>query len=256
MNLNLYTNIANNYTSSSQKIRNLSEYWFENNMYCPNCLNNHIIKLPNNYRASDFQCDKCKNTFELKSSSKKFGKKVVDGEYNTMINALLYNRTPNFFFMQYSKDSWSVKNIFIVPKFFFSESLIEKRKELSETARRHGWVGCNILLNRIPEDGKIDVIKNEKIIEKSKVNKRYKKLIFLNTKNAASRGWASDTLKIIRDLNKTEFSLKDLYEYKCELKKLHPENNNIEAKIRQQLQILRDNKIISFDYSGHYILIK
>ncbi|MCB9805227.1 hypothetical protein H6769_06535 [Candidatus Peribacteria bacterium] len=38
--------------------------------------------------------------------------------------------------------------------------MIEKRKPLSSTARRAGWTGCNILLNLIPESGKIYYIQN------------------------------------------------------------------------------------------------
>lgn len=37
----------------------------------------------------------------------------------------------------------------MVPKYFFSPEIIEKRKPLADTAKRAGWIGCNILLNRI-----------------------------------------------------------------------------------------------------------
>ena len=44
----------------------------------------------------------------------------------------------------------------------------------------------------------------------------------------------------IEKLNKKEFHLKELNIFLDELILKHPENNNIEPKIRQQLQFLRD----------------
>lgn len=52
------------------------------------------------------------------------------------------------------------------------------------------------------------------------------------------------------------FSLKDFLKNKLEdFKIFRPNNRNIEAKVRQQLQFLRDDGLISFlDNSGHYTL--
>lgn len=52
------------------------------------------------------------------------------------------------------------------------------------------------------------------------------------------------------------FSLKEFLKDKLEAFKIfRPNNKNIEAKVRQQLQFLRDDKLISFlDNSGHYTL--
>jgi len=47
-------------------------------------------------------------------------------------------------------------------------------------------------------------------------------------------------MNCIESLNKNEFSLQEIYKFENDLKVLHPENNNIKAKIRQQLQFLRD----------------
>ena len=48
------------------------------------------------------------------------------------------------------------------------------------------------------------------------------------------------------------FSLSDIYRYFAILQKKHMYNHNIEAKIRQQLQILRDKKFIEFTARGEY----
>ena len=43
-----------------------------------------------------------------------------------------------------------------------------------------------------------------------------------------------------------------MYAFVKELQLKHPKNNNIEAKIRQQLQFLRDKGIIEFKGNGKY----
>ena len=43
-----------------------------------------------------------------------------------------------------------------------------------------------------------------------------------------------------------------MYEFVNELKIKHTSNNNIEAKIRQQLQFLRDKGFIEFTSRGNY----
>ncbi len=47
-----------------------------------------------------------------------------------------------------------------------------------------------------------------------------------------------------------------MYKYEKCFKELHPQNNNIQAKIRQQLQILRDNRILKFEKRGIYEVIE
>jgi type II restriction enzyme len=244
------------YKSGAQIARVLTENWYVDNMYCPCCLNKSVKRFPNNTKVSDLYCEKCNNKFESKGSSKPFSKRVVDGEYSTMIKVINSDSAPNFFLMHYSTDDWLIKNLSMIPNFFMTSSMIEKRTALSDSARRHGWVGCNILISNIPEEGKINVIRNEQIIDKMKVNNLYQKMIFLKSKDPKFRGWTLDVLRCVQNLDKTDFVLKDLYNFKNNLKELHPENQHIEAKIRQQLQILRDNNILKFNNRGTYSLTR
>jgi len=117
-------------------------------------------------------------------------------------------------------------------------------------------VGCNIRLDNIPENGRIDIIKNERIIDKEIVNDQWKKMFFLNMKTPATRGWTSDVLKCVEELASKEFTLNEAYDFKDYLQELHPDNRHIEAKIRQQLQVLRDNGIVRFVSPGKYHLLR
>lgn len=257
INLSLYQKeVFKNYKSNSQRARVLTENWFNSQMYCPSCLNNSVTSYPNNKKVYDFLCDKCKTDYQLKALGKKFTNRVLDGEFNTMIRAVNYNKAPNFFLLHYSPEEWVVKNLLVVPKFFITSSVIEKRKPLASTARRAGWIGCNILLKRIPDEGTISIVKNEKIIDKEKVNKTWRKMFFLNLEKPKAREWTADVLRCVEDLNKKVFTLREAYACENYLSELYPKNKHIKDKIRQQLQILRDNKILEFIDRGKYKLLK
>lgn len=257
MNTVIYNeNVLEKYHSKSQIARVLTESWFKEEMYCPNCLHYELLKKPDNTQVIDFVCDNCDNKFQLKAQSKPFYSKVVDGAFFPMINSVQHKTNPNFSFMHYSFENWKIQNLFMIPKFFFSPSIIEKRKPLSPTARRAGWIGCNILLSRLPELGKIKIIENEIIAPKKDVQKTWKKLSFMDKEHSGRRAWLSDILYCIQKLNKKEFSLTEMYDFEGYLSELHPNNLHIKPKIRQQLQILRDEGIVEFKSRGEYIIKK
>jgi len=72
---------------------------------------------------------------------------------------------------------------------------------------------------------------------------------------ADQRGWTLDVLKVVRELGSEQFSLKDVYARQSHLAALHPNNHNIEPKIRQQLQVLRNMGFVDFVSPGQYHLI-
>lgn len=167
--------LAVQYKSPLQKVRVMSENWVGNNIFCPCCGNPHISKLENNKPVADFVCESCGEIFELKSKCGALGKKINDGAYETMINRITGSSNPDLFILQYTK-TLEVKNLFVIPKFFFVPSVIEKRKPLSPSARRAGWTGCNILISEVPYQGKISIITEEKLRDKSEVVAEYKRI--------------------------------------------------------------------------------
>ncbi len=251
MNFNFNTELVNTYTNNSQRIRIMSEHWVAQNIFCPICGNFHINSVANNSPVADFICENCGEIYELKSKNKKIGKKIVDGAYSTMIERIISANNPNLFVMQYS-DNLQVINLTLIPKFFFVPSIIEKRKPLSEKAHRAGWIGCNILYSEIPEQGKVEIINNQKIADRKTVIDKYAKLKKLQTDNIENRGWILDVLACVNTISKINFSLQDMYKFADELQAKHIDNHNIKAKIRQQLQVLRDKGVINFLGDGHY----
>ncbi len=247
--------LAARYKSASQKVRVLTEHWVDESVFCPNCGHLNIDKYENNKPVADFYCKNCREDYELKSKQNSVGTRVLDGAYRTMLERLTCSNNPNFFLLNYDLSNLSVTNFFVIPKHFFVPEIIEKRKPLALTARRAGWVGCNILLNSIPQAGKIFFVRNRQVKPREKVLAEWKKTLFLREEREISaKGWLLDTMRCVEKLGKRKFTLDDVYAFENELSRLHPDNKHIKDKIRQQLQVLRDKSYLDFVSRGYYRL--
>jgi type II restriction enzyme len=126
-------------------------------------------------------------------------KKVHDAGYDAMVAAIRSDRAPNLFVLQYSS-SWLVENLLLIPRAFFTESVIEKRKPLGPKARRAGWVGCNILLSEIPIDGKIEMVSAGCPLSERLVRDEFSRVRKLADLPPQLRGWTVDVLTAVRRL--------------------------------------------------------
>ncbi|MEN9852268.1 MAG: hypothetical protein RI996_211 [Candidatus Parcubacteria bacterium] len=251
MKLALNQELGTEYSSSTQKIRVITEKWTLKNIFCPNC-GRAISEYVNNKPVADFFCKNCVEDFELKSKKGKVRGKVAAGAYSKMIERLNSNTKPNFFFMGYL-ETWSVYDFFVIPKHFFTTDIIEKRKPLGINAKRAGWVGSNILFSKIPKAGQIFYIENGVCVSKKDILEKWQKTVFLKQiKKSDAKGWILDIMNCIDDLDKNIFSLSDMYQYENDLAALYPENKNIKPKIRQQLQFLRNKGYLEFLGEGKY----
>jgi type II restriction enzyme len=143
----------------------------------------------------------------------------------------------------------------LIPSFFFSPAAVQKRKPLGPNARRAGWVGCNILLSEIADDGKIRIVSDSTALSAEVVRARYRRISPLAGIRANTRGWTLDVLRMVRKIGQKRFGLQDLYAFEDELSERYPNNRNVKPKIRQQLQVLRDLGLVRFNGVGHYELL-
>ncbi len=230
----------------------MTEDWLERNMYCPVCGALSIQKAEPNAPVKDFFCRHCCSEYELKSKHAKthrFGSAVIDGVYRTMIKRITSLDNPSFFFLHYDNDA--VNNLIIVPKCFFIPDIIQKRNRLRRSAVKAGWEGCNILLGQVPDSAKIPIIRNGEVMDVEEVCQKYNRVYSLQTRSVKSRGWLFDVLQCTEKLGSL-FTLEQMYSFVDFFKMKHPSNKNIEAKIRQQLQFLRDKGVIEFVGRGVY----
>ena len=158
MNLSMTGDLAAAYHSGAQRARVVTEAWARSQLYCANCDSSSLGETPANNRAIDFVCPSCHAPFQLKARHNALGETVTDGAYTAMVAAIREDRTPNLLLMRYALATWEVRDLLLIPSFMFSESAVIKRKPLAATARRAGWVGCNIDLNRIPADARIPLV--------------------------------------------------------------------------------------------------
>jgi hypothetical protein len=231
------------YLSGSQSARAWTEQWVHNQVYCPNCGGAKIDAFPNNSPVADFFCANCNEEYELKSQKVAFRDKILDGAFRTKCERLAANNNPSLFLLNYDLKLLSVKDFFVVPKHFFVREIIEERKPLSATARRAGWIGSKILLNRIPDAGKIFIVRAGLPAPKDAVLSKWKQTLFLRDQAPEARGWLIEVMKCVEAIGKRDFQIDDIYAFENRLGQLYPENRNVRAKIRQQLQFLRDRAI-------------
>lgn len=251
MNLTFNTSLADGYTSNSQIARILTENWALKSLYCPSCGGLPLNAFENNRPVADFYCKRCNEEFELKSKQGKLSNTINDGAYSTMIERINSENNPNFFFLTYTKN-WTVNNLLVIPKQFFTPEIIIKRPPLAKSARRAGWVGCNIDISKVSDSGKVFLIKNTQIIDRNIVKETFNRTLFLRTKSKSARGWTLDVMACVDLIKKEAFTLDEIYSFEKDLKLKYPNNNFIKDKIRQQLQLLRDKGIIEFVSRGNY----
>jgi len=252
MQLQMDRDVAAAYRSRSQWARVVTEFWGEHNLYCANCQSPSLLRSRPNTQVVDFTCPECLSLFQMKSQSSAFSRRITDAGYEAMRRAISEDRTPNLIAIHYDPTSWKIQNALLIPRFAFSMSAIEKRKPLAITARRAGWVGCNILLCNIPEDARIDLVRDGMPTRPDVVRRKYSRLIPLARLRSGLRGWTLDVLRVARSLEKEDFSLEEMYAHDATLSSLHPVNRHVRPKIRQQLQKLRDLGLIEFVRPGHY----
>jgi type II restriction enzyme len=242
------------YKSASQRARVGTESWGAINFFCPACESPSLRSAAQGTAAIDYVCPSCDSPFQLKSQSKPLRSKIVDAAYSEMKRAILEDRTPNLFVLHYDLDTWAVRTVLLVPHFAFTLSTLEKRPPLAPTARRAGWVGCNILLDRIPMHARISLVSEGSPHAPREVRRSYNRLRPLEKLQIEKRGWTLDVLQVVQSLGKMEFTLADVYAHTHDLAKLHPKNAHIPDKIRQQLQVLRDLGLLEFLAPGSYRL--
>lgn len=238
------------YKSASQVARVMTETWTRDHIFCPNCWNT-ISEFENNRPVADFYCKNCMEEFELKSKkSQSLGNIVPDGAYWKMIERLESSTNPSFFFLTYTPRR-EISNFLVIPKHFIqTKNIIRAPRILKD---RGEYIMCNISLVGIPESGKIFYIENWVQKSEKQVLETWKKTTFLReSSNIQTKGWLLDTMRCIDMIGKKEFTIADIYNFTTILKEKHPENNNIEAKLRQQLQVLRDKWYLEFSGRGVY----
>jgi type II restriction enzyme len=244
---------ARGYRSASQRARVLTEGWVASQLPCPACGHPRLEQRPNNAPLADFGCPACEEGFELKSQSRPLGRRIAAGAHRSTLARVRAPERPNLLLMHYDLRDLSVRSLLVVPKQFLVPVFISERPPLRAGARREGWVGCNILLDGIPEAGRIAIVEAGSPRPRREVQAAWRRVLAMREITGdAARGWLLSVLRCVERLGGREFALADIYAFAPELARLHPGNRNVEPKIRQQPQRLRDAGQIEFLGRGRY----
>jgi type II restriction enzyme len=238
--------------SRSQWARRFSEAWWAERGYCFNCGSPDLTPTPPNTPARDFVCDDCAHPYELKAKTGGAFTKVVDGAYGAMMKRIAALETPTFLLMRYQDEA--VSDVTAIHRVFLTGLAIQERKPLPVTARRAGWIGCNILLGGVPPEARIAVFAEGRFLPRKTVQQKFALVSGVASKAAESRGWMAATLAQLHTLGKQRFTLREAYALEPTLQEMFPDNHHVRDKIRQQLQVLRDAGFLEFLERGVYRL--
>jgi len=238
----------------TQNARVRTEGWVAAHLFCPGCGAEALRSLPNNSPVGDFACDACAEEFELKAKNGRLGAKVLDGAYSAMTARLKARNNPNLLVMSYDRAAARVTDLIVVPKHFFTPTIIEPKAWTHPKGRSNPWQGCNILIGKVPAVGKIGLIRDSRAVPKAAVLEQWRSTLFLRETSQTARGWLLAVMGAVEALGRREFALAEVYAQEGRLAALYPGNNNVRAKIRQQLQVLRDLGWLTFEGRGRYAI--
>ncbi len=238
---------AKGYKSNSQIARRITEAWVPSNLPCPKC-GGKLEPYADNMRTKDFFCSKCREDYQLKSKTGKFGGRLLGAAYGPTVEAARKGEFPSLLLLSWRKESNAVTGLRVIAGAAISPAAIIPRKPLGPNARRAGWQGCIINLRGIPQSAIVIVVQGGRLTEGSNY---LDSLSPLRELRSSQRHWLTDVLNVVDRLG-TEFLLGDVYAAEDELAKSHPENSNVRPKIRQQLQVLRDLGLLVFEGRGRY----
>jgi type II restriction enzyme len=250
--LSLRPELIRGFSSYSQVGRVLTQDWVGRQLPCLSCSTLPLIPTPQNTKSRDFDCTHCGQPYELKSTSRKFGRHIPDGEYRTFCSTIEADRTPNLLLMEYDLTSFGVRSLTAIHRRLVSECAVIPRKPLSASARRAGWQGCSLDLASVPSAARIQVVAASTILPWNLVLEGWSRFDFMVRLRPESRGWLRDVLALIERLPPGPFGLGSVYQFESELQSLHPSNQNVRPKIRQQLQLLVAAGLIRREARGEY----
>jgi type II restriction enzyme len=237
--------------SQSQIARRVTQGWIARELGCLSCNSLRLSQTAENTKARDFVCGSCDEPYELKSTSGRFTRWVLDGQFETLMDVITSGRTPNLLLMEYDRPHQRVRGLSAIRRQLLSPLAVVARPALRPPARRAGWKGCNIDLQRVPSSGRIRIVSESVALPWSDVKNAWSQVGFLVELRPETGGWIRDVLSCIDELPET-FTLRDAYRFESRLARVHPENQHVRPKIRQQLQVLVKNGILARRGRGRY----
>jgi hypothetical protein len=137
-------------TSGSQIARLVLETWAELNLFCLNCDCDALVRLAANTPVADFECGSCNTRYQIKGKNGRFGPTITGAAYTPLIEAVRSGKCPEYVLIEYDRRFSSVVFGVAVRGSSITEDRVVPRAPLHASARRAGWIGCNLRLEGLP----------------------------------------------------------------------------------------------------------
>jgi hypothetical protein len=137
------------FKSATQTARVALETWARLNLWCHNCGNPNLLTLPAGTPVSDLKCVACKMEYQVKSLNGRFGPTLTGAAFQPLYERALARTVPDFMLIEYNLRRAQVSNVGLIRGSDLTPERIIKRKALASTARRAGWVGCNVYIDQL-----------------------------------------------------------------------------------------------------------
>jgi Dam-replacing family/Dam-replacing HTH domain len=139
------------FKSASQTARVALETWARLNLWCHNCGNPNLLTLPPGTPVSDLKCVACEMEYQVKSLNGRFGPMLTGAAYQPLYERAMAHTVPDFMLIEYNLKRSQVSHVGLIRGSDLTPDRIIRRKELAPTARRAGWVGCNVYIDQLPQ---------------------------------------------------------------------------------------------------------
>lgn len=127
---------------------------------CPRCNKpNHLTRLPTNFQCADVICKFCGFLAQVKSTKLKNGStdlpdKILGAAWGPQQEQILSDIYHGLFIVCYDEQLKLIRMDFIPAHILkVTPDIFEPRKPLSENAKRAGWQGFIIRLDKVPKIG-------------------------------------------------------------------------------------------------------
>lgn len=138
------------FVARTQIARIVLETWAEYNLFCLACESDRLIRLGANTPVADFECGVCASRYQLKGKDGRVGAVIPGAAYVPMIDAIRADRCPTYILLEYDRRFSTVVFGSAIRGSSITEDRIVRRKPLKSTAKRAGWIGCNLRIEGLP----------------------------------------------------------------------------------------------------------
>jgi len=110
------------------------------------------------------------------------------------------------------------------------------------------------ILSAVPKEKRKKICITDKSLFKDFTAETYTEDLFEGIESVISSltSWKKDVYECLIKIPDEVFTLRQVYSFEKQLSLIHPKNNNVQEKIRQQLQYLRKLGLVEFGKPGVY----